>query len=262
TGDRDDVDDVGGRCCNEPGQQRAEAPDASQVVDAHHVLDHNRVAVEEAGARGDAGVVDEQAGARVTLEDPRAHRLDRLTVADVAYLDLSAYLAGKRAQPVLATRDEHAQPAFAGEAARNLGSDARRRSGDDGDLVHLHIRIARWLKTSLEDVRSCSVSRTSARSRGRSRKSSRPAGRSSPSPTRASASSRASAISPQASTRRSSRSATFDPTRTSPGCSARSARHSAASSTISSTRSPSRPRRISRAASPTRRATASGSQST
>ncbi len=41
-----------------------------------------------------------------------------------------------RAEPVFASREENAVPAAAREPARDLGPDARRRSGDDRDLDH------------------------------------------------------------------------------------------------------------------------------
>ena len=73
-GHRDDVDHVrppaGGDRRLEAGQERAGAPHAAEVVDAHHELDPLRVEREERAARRDAGVVDEQVDSRDVVRAP------------------------------------------------------------------------------------------------------------------------------------------------------------------------------------------------
>ena len=117
-----------GRRRLEPRQERAQAPDAAEVVRAHDGLG---IAVEEGRARGDAGVVHEQVNARMPLEDSGRDALDRLPVGDVADLVLAADLLGERPQPILAAGEQHAVPAAAREQACDLRADAGRRAGDD-----------------------------------------------------------------------------------------------------------------------------------
>ena len=69
----------------------------------------------------------------MALEDPRGHRVDRVSVGDVAQLDLAAELLGERAEPVLPARDEHALPALLREESRRRLADPGRRARDDGD---------------------------------------------------------------------------------------------------------------------------------
>ena len=109
---------------------------------------------------------------------------------------------------------------------------------------------------------SSSGSRTSGRSPGRSRSASPTAAPSSRSRSRVSASRRTCASSRSRSRARSSPSSTSATTRRSTRVFAEVGDASAGSSTSSSTRSRSRQRRISRGASPTRRATGSGWPST
>ena len=104
----------------EPGQERAQAPDAAEVVRPHHVLDRGSPSRKLVRA-GNAGVVHEQVNARMALEDARGHALDRLPVGDVAHLVLAADLLGERPQPILASGEQHAVPAAARERrARSL----------------------------------------------------------------------------------------------------------------------------------------------
>ena len=124
----------------EPRQQGACAPDAAEVVDAQHPLHEIEVGVHERVSLGDAGVVHEQMHGRVALEHTRRHGLDRLPVADVADLELTAELLGERTEPLLAARDEHAVPVPLGELAGDGLADPRRRSGDDRDSRFAHGR--------------------------------------------------------------------------------------------------------------------------
>jgi hypothetical protein len=69
----------------------------------------------------------------VPLEHPRCGTFDGGAVGDVAELVLAADLAGERAQPLFAPREQDAVPAAWAEEAYELGADPRRRTGDDGD---------------------------------------------------------------------------------------------------------------------------------
>ena len=111
TGDRDDVDDVGAPFVRREAQSREERaghPDATEVVDACHLFDQVEVDLREGPPGRDAGVVDQQVHGRVTIEDARCEHVDRLPVADVAYLGLSADPVCEGLQPVGAPGDEHA----------------------------------------------------------------------------------------------------------------------------------------------------------
>ena len=116
--DRDDVDDVAtARAASRPGQERAQAPDAAEVVRrASPPRSASGRASKKLARAGDAGVVDEQlrsAGCRSSTR--AAVALDRLAVGDVADLVLAAELLRERAQPLLAPREQHAVPAARGE---------------------------------------------------------------------------------------------------------------------------------------------------
>ena len=126
--DRDHVDDVrsalgGGGA--EAGQERAQAPQAAEVVHVHRPLDALRVDVEEAAAGRDAGVVHEQVDRRMTLEDSRGDRVDLLPVGHVADLPFAADLPGERLEQLLPACQEDAVPAAAVERTRGRLSDPR-----------------------------------------------------------------------------------------------------------------------------------------
>ena len=73
----------------------------------------------------------------MALRDPRRQRVDGRAVADVADLGLGAELLGKRSQPFLAARDEHAAPARARQVARERSPDTARAARDHGHtFVH------------------------------------------------------------------------------------------------------------------------------
>ena len=133
--DRHDVDDVGAARPLQPGQKRARAPDAAEVVDGEHALDEIEVGFHKGVPRRHAGVVDEQMDRGMPREHARGGRLDRRAVADVAQLDLAADLVCKRPQPLLTPRDEDAVPARAASCARGGLADPRRGARDDRDRV-------------------------------------------------------------------------------------------------------------------------------
>jgi hypothetical protein len=56
-------------------------------------------------------------------------------VRHVAELELAADRLCERPQPLFATRQEHAVPPARGERARQVGADAGRGPGDDGDAL-------------------------------------------------------------------------------------------------------------------------------
>src|SRR5690348_12797767 len=87
------------------GEQRAEAPDAAEVV---RLQRRHRVAVEEGRARRDAGVVDEDRERRMPVEYPLRRRVDCRAIGDVADLVFAVELLRERAQTVLATREQDA----------------------------------------------------------------------------------------------------------------------------------------------------------
>ena len=179
---------------------------------------------------------------------------------------LRAGLLRDRAEPVVAPAPAGRSASPAREPARDLGPDARRRSGDDlrpcprVDRPYASTRIAPVPETSKASARSFSASPTSARSRGRSRRRLADEGAAARLhlPGRAHREERArarrDAVEP-----RSSPSATCGRTTDVARVSPRSVDGVRRRSTSSCTRSPSPPPRISRAASPTPRATASGS---
>jgi hypothetical protein len=72
----------------------------------------------------------------MVLEDAGREALDRGTVADVADLDLTADLAGERAEPILAPGDEHAVPAALRQRSGSGRADPGGRTCDDGNLLH------------------------------------------------------------------------------------------------------------------------------
>ena len=67
----------------------------------------------------------------MALQDLRSHRVDRVSVGDVAQLDLAAELLGDRAEPIL-QRATHHWPLLREESRRRL-ADPGRRARDDGD---------------------------------------------------------------------------------------------------------------------------------
>ena len=136
TRDRDDVDDVS-RCHGaQPRQEGPEDPDAAEVVDPDQPLDHLGIAVEEARASRDPGVVDQQIDPRVPLEHTRGDRLDGGTVGDVAWLGLAAQLLRERLESIGAAREQDAEVAPRREQAGDLDADARGGARDDSDPAH------------------------------------------------------------------------------------------------------------------------------
>ena len=132
--------------CLQPGLERADAPDAAEVVRSQHRLDPLRLEREEAATTGDACVVHEQVDARMPLEDGRGGPVDLLPVGDVAELELASELERERFEPLLPPGDEHAIPAARDELARRCLSDAARRAGDDGRLHGATLRISNAMK--------------------------------------------------------------------------------------------------------------------
>jgi hypothetical protein len=116
----------------ESGQERARRPHGAKVVDQRDTLDSLRLTAEEARARTDARVADEQIDARVPREDARRDRLDRRAVGDVALLVLVCVRWG--------AREANDQRAARPQLADELFADPRRGSGDDR---YLQTRTAR-----------------------------------------------------------------------------------------------------------------------
>src|SRR5262249_57040998 len=87
-----DVHDVGRSLGEQAGQERAQAPDAAEVVHAGDELDPLRVPVDETRPRGNACVVDEQPDPGMAFEHRGGDAVDGFTVADVADLRLAADL--------------------------------------------------------------------------------------------------------------------------------------------------------------------------
>ena len=92
-------------------------------------LDLLRVAVDEARAPGNAGVVDEDVDARMALEDARRDRLDRGAVGYVARLRLATDLRSELLEPVGPAGEQHAEVAARRQAPRDLDAESRRGSG-------------------------------------------------------------------------------------------------------------------------------------
>ena len=132
-GDGDDVRDV---CLRrrrlEARQERAQGPDASEVVRVDHSLDRLGVGAEEVAPAGNAGVVDEQVELWVALEHRRRDAVDVFAARDVADLVLGSQLLRELPQPVLAACEQHEAPPVACEPARQRGADPARGAGDDG----------------------------------------------------------------------------------------------------------------------------------
>ena len=126
-----------GRGGLEAGQERAQAPDAAEVVRADDGLDRLRRGVEEARPRRDARVVHEQVHERMPLEHAGRGGLDRGAVGDVAQLVLAAGLLGERAQRLLAPCEQHAVPAAPGELPGQLRADPGRGPRDDADAAQV-----------------------------------------------------------------------------------------------------------------------------
>ena len=90
----------------QPGRERAQAPDPAEVVHGGHALHELRVDVEEAPARRNPGVVDEQPDRRMPFEHARGDLVDLRAVGDVADLPLAADLARDPLELVGASREQ------------------------------------------------------------------------------------------------------------------------------------------------------------
>ena len=128
----DDRDQV--RAATERREEREHRPERAEVVDADHLFDPLRIAVEELRARAEAGVAHEQVDRRVALEDARRDRIDSRAVGDVALL----VLVGLRGAP----READDAPAVRPQAAHELGADPRARTRDDRYAQTLIARTA------------------------------------------------------------------------------------------------------------------------
>ena len=90
-----------GRRFPEAREQSTGAPHAAEVVHLHHAADEVEIDREIRASRGHPRVVEEEVDRRMALQDLRGHRVDRVSVGDVAQLDLAAELLGDRAEPIL-----------------------------------------------------------------------------------------------------------------------------------------------------------------
>ena len=140
-GDGGDRCDVGWRAGLEQWEQREHCPDVPQIVRAKDLFDAFGLEVEEPAATGYPGVVDEQVKRVVALGDAGGHRVDLIALCNVAYLDLTACLACELLEPVPPAGREDALPALGRELARDCGSEAARRAGNEryalaGRLLH------------------------------------------------------------------------------------------------------------------------------
>jgi hypothetical protein len=140
--DGGDGDDVGGRPALEEGQERAQAPDAAEVVHVGHRLDPLGRELEEAAAGRDPRVVHEELDGRVPLADAPRHLVDLRAVTDVADLRFRAELARDPLEALAPPGEQHAAPSVSGEPAREGGPDAARPARDDGD-AHVRVRSRR-----------------------------------------------------------------------------------------------------------------------
>ena len=120
----------------ERGQERAQAPDAAEVVRPRHGLDQLRVGAQEAASARDPGAVHEQPDLRMALADRGGNAFDLRAVADVAALPLRAELLRHRAQALLSARDQDAAPPSLRQLPGDRGADAARAAGDDRYLRH------------------------------------------------------------------------------------------------------------------------------
>jgi hypothetical protein len=81
----------------------------------------------------------------MTLPDRRGHPPDRLAIAHVAHLALTADLLRDRAQPVLAPPHHHACPVALAELAGDRLADPARPAGDDR---YRHTRTTREVRAA------------------------------------------------------------------------------------------------------------------
>ena len=124
-----------------PGAKRAKAPDPAEVVDVRVTRSIElRIDVEEAPARGDPGVVDEEPDRGMALEHSRRDLVDLRSIGDVADLPLAADLRRDPLELALPAREEHAVPAVPHELARGRLPDTRRGSRDHCDALAGHRR--------------------------------------------------------------------------------------------------------------------------
>ncbi len=124
----------------ETGREGAKAPDPAEVVDCSDALDELRIDVEEAPARGDPGVVDEEPDRGMALEHSHRDLVDLRSIGDVADLPLAADLRRDPLELALPAREEHAVPAVLHELARDRLPDTRRGSRDHCDALAGHRR--------------------------------------------------------------------------------------------------------------------------
>ena len=121
----------------EARQQRSRAPDAAEVVDAHHLLDQVEIGHEER-ARGRAcpALLTSRwtAGCRSSTRAARASTAAR---SPTSHSSTSPPISSASARSRSSRRatSTQCQPLSASSARGRL-ADARRRSGDDGDALH------------------------------------------------------------------------------------------------------------------------------
>ena len=249
----------------QPRHERARAPDAAEVVDLHHAPDEVALDSEEVAARRLPALLTSRCtvgAARGSAPRARRRRHGRPTSHSSTSPPISSASAWSRSsrratrthrQPRSASRRAIASPipaeAPVTTAIRSSrASDAARQplgSPHGGPVRGKAGARARRREQALDRLGD----RGAARGRGRAARVHVPG--------RAHREVRCATSRRRVDTR-SSTDATCAPTTTSTASSRRPPTRSAAGSTSSSTRSPSRPPRISKAASPTRRATASG----
>ena len=140
-------------------QERAQAPDAAEVVRPHDLLDALRLRREEVAARTDSRVVDEQLDRGMPLAHARGRGVHGLAVGDVARLGLAADLAGELPQLFLAPREQDAMPAVGGEPPCDRGSDAARGAGDyrNGYEQTRTVRLAEKVRPPASRTVACST---------------------------------------------------------------------------------------------------------
>ena len=111
--------------------ERAQAPDAPEVVHRQHLLDALGIDVEVAPAGRDPGVVHEERDGGMPLEDPRRDRVHRLAIGHVADLPLRAELPRHGRQAVLPPREQDRAPPPPRQLARRHLADPRGRPRHD-----------------------------------------------------------------------------------------------------------------------------------
>jgi hypothetical protein len=135
--DGDDVDDVRRRAGFEEGQEGAEAPHTSEIVDAHHLLDSFRWKLEKVPALSHTRVVHEEVHGGMRLADAARDPFHLVAVGDVALLELGVELGRHTLEPLAAAGEQDAVPAAAAERVRDRSADSARPTRHDGHL-HAH----------------------------------------------------------------------------------------------------------------------------